>query len=96
MLKSLKRVSFIFLNLLIMKKLLLSIGCVAMLGMGFLAVSCKEDDDYADGKKAGKAFCDCMKGTDPEDCNNVSLSKLTNMDWMKGYSEALEACNSED
>ena len=85
-----------------MKKVLLSIGTVAILGMGIVAISCKkEKSDFDKGKDDGKAYCDCVSKVSAEDpmaglecLDKVNLSG--NAEYQKGFSEGSKGCGWDE
>ena len=83
-----------------MKKVFLSIGCVALLSMGIMAVSCKKDSDKDKGKDAGKAYCDCFdkitvdsSAEEMEKCSKlVEEATKKGGDYAKGFAEESAKC----
>jgi len=84
-----------------MKKVFLSIGCVAILGMGAIFVSCKDDEksDKEKGKDDGKAYCECANKTELDSKCEALMEKFDNMsegnvsqDYALGFAEEAMKC----
>jgi hypothetical protein len=86
-----------------MRKLFLTIGCVALLGMGVITVSCSKDSEKDNGKKDGKAYCKCLESAGSDDakwdeCEAMADKALTskNTDYLAAFTAEAMACMDID